>query len=375
MKFFQFILEHRRIFTILVVVLPILAGLAAYQVMPKEGNPEISAPIALIITPYTGASPLEIESLVTHPIEEALSDLKNMEEMRSSSAEGVSVVVVTFETDADLELSLQKVREKMTDVRQELPDEAEDPVVKEISLTDIPIMLISVVGDLDPVQLKRLAEDTADEIELLPDILSTYVTGGRTREIQIYLDPERLDQSGLTILEVFNAIKQSDINIPGGMVNVSDRRFVLRTLSEIKRVEDYAEVPVVKQGDRVVFLGDIATIKDGYTEDLTYSRIDGRSSVTISVKKRSGANSLETSAKVRQKLKELEKNFPVGTETIIAADQAKYIKQGFDLMRNSAVTGLIIVIIVLYFAMGLRNSIITSLSIPLAESIMMGICR
>jgi multidrug efflux pump len=366
MKFFRFILDHRRIFTILVVVLPIMAGSFAYQVMPKEGNPEISAPHAIIITSYTGASPLEIESLVTHPIEEALSDLKNMEATRSSSAEGVSVVVVDFETDADLDISLQKVREKMTDVRQELPDEAEDPVVKEISLTDIPVMLVSVVGDLDPVKLKRLAEDTADEIELLPEILSTDVTGGRSREIQIYLDPERLDQSGLTILEVFNAVKQSDINIPGGMINVSDRRFILRTLSEIKKVADYAEVPVVKQGDRVVYLGDIATIKDGYTEDLTYSRVDGRSSVTISVKKRSGANSLETSAKVRQKLKEIEKNFPAGTQIVITADQAKYIKQGFDLMKNSAVGGLIIVIFVLYFAMGLRNAIITSLSIPLS---------
>jgi multidrug efflux pump subunit AcrB len=324
MKFFHFILSHRRIFTILVIVLPILAGTFAYQVMPKEGNPEISAPIAIVITPYPGASPLEIESLVTHPIEEALSDLKNMETMRSSSAEGVSVAVVDFETDADLDFSLQKVREKMTDVRQELPDDAEDPVVREVSLTDIPIMLVSVVGDLDPVQLKRLAEDTADDIELLPEILSTDVTGGRSREIQIYLDPERLDQSGLTLLEVFNAIKQSDINIPGGMVNVADRRFVLRTLSEIKRVEDYADVPVVKKGDRVVYLGDIAVIKDGYTEDLTYSRVGGKSSATISVRKRSGANSLETSAKVRKKLKELEKTFPIGTKIVITADQATH---------------------------------------------------
>jgi len=351
---------------ILVVVLPIVAGTFSYQVMPKEGSPEISAPHAIVITPYPGASPGEIESLVTNPIEEALSDLKNVKEMRSSSAEGVSVVVVDFDVEADLERSLQKVREKVTDTRHELPDDIEEPSVEEISFTDIPIMLVSVVGDLDPVLLKRLAEDVADEIELLTEVLSTDVAGGLTREIQIYLDPERLDQYGLTILDVFHAVKQSDINIPGGMVNVEGRRFILRTLSEIKRVEEYARVPLVMHGDRVVFLGDLATVKDGHAEDITYSRVDGKPSATIAIKKRTGANILETSEKVRQKLKELEKNFPYGVHTAVTADQAKYIKQGFEVMNNSAVTGLIIVIFVLYFAMGMRNSIITSLSIPLS---------
>ncbi|MFH1123844.1 MAG: efflux RND transporter permease subunit, partial [Pseudomonadota bacterium] len=366
MNFFRFILSRRRIFTILVVVLPIVAGTFSYQVMPKEGNPEISAPHAIVITHYPGASPGEIENLVTYPIEEALSDLKNVEEMRSSSAEGVSIVVVDFDVEADLERSLQKVREKVMDARRELPDDAEDPTVEEISFSDIPIMLISVVGDLDPVRLKKLAEQVADEIELLPEVLSTEVTGGLTREIQIYLDPERLDQYGLTLLDVFNAVKQSDINIPGGMVNVEGRRFILRTLSEIKRVEEYARVPLVMQGDRVVFLGDVATVKDGHSEDVTYSRVDGSSSATISVKKRTGANILETSAKVLHKTKELEKDFPYGVHMAVTANQAKYIKQGFDIMYNSAVTGLMIVILVLWFAMGLRNSVITSLSVPLS---------
>lgn len=366
MNYLRFVIKYARIFTLLVVLLPIVAGTYAYQTLPKEGEPEISAPIAIVITPYTGASPGEIESLVTNPLEEALSDLKNVEEMRSSSLEGVSVVVVEFDVDADLENSLQKVREKVTDARSDLPDEAEDPSVEEITLTDIPIMLVSVVGDLDPIKLKKLAEDTADELEILPEVLSTDVTGGLTREIQIYLDPERLDQYRLTILDVFAAVQRSDINIPGGMVNVSKRRFLLRTLTEVKRVEDYARVPLIRRGDRVVYLGDVAKIVDGHDEDVTYARVGKRSAASIAVKKRAGANILETSSKVKEKLKELEKNFPIGVETVITADQAKFIQQGFDIMNNSAVTGLIIVVFVLYFAMGLRNSIITSFSIPLS---------
>ncbi len=366
MNIFRFIIRQGRIFTLIVVILPIIAGTYAYQSLPKEGEPEIAVPHAIVVTAYPGASPSEIESLVTNPLEEALSDLKDVDEMRSSSAESVSVIVIDFVVDADLELSLQRVRDKVTDAQKELPEEAEDSTVSEISFSDIPIMLVSVVGDMDPVLLKRLAEDVADELALMPEVLSTDVTGGRTREIHIYLDPSRLNQFGLTILDVYNAVKQSDINIPGGMVNIPERRILLRTLTEIKNVADYEKVPLIRQGGRVVFLGDVGMVIDGHQEDISYSRVDGEPSVSIAVKKRMGANILQTSAKVRKAIETIQKRFPAGVRMVVTADQAKYIRQGFDTMNNSAVTGLIIVIVVLYFAMGFRNSIITSLSIPLS---------
>ncbi|MGD9366436.1 MAG: efflux RND transporter permease subunit [Desulfobacteraceae bacterium] len=366
MKFFTFILKRWLIVGLLVIGLPIVAGVFAYRSLPKEGEPEISAPVAIIVTLFPGASPSEIESLVTTPLEEELSDLKDVKEMRSNSSEGVSVVIIDFQAEADLERSLQKVREKVTDARKELPDEAEDPEVHEVSFSDLPIMIASVVGDIDPVQLRKLAEDAADEIETMPEVLAAEVAGGLIREIQIYLEPQRLDQYGLSILDVYEAVKQSDINIPGGQVNVQGRRLLLRTLTEIKRPADYAKVPLIRQDDRVVFLGDVGTVVDGHSEDITYSRVSGTASASIAIKKRDGANILETSIKLREKLKALEKTFPAGVRTTITAERAKFIKQGFDQMNNSAVVGLIIVIVVLYFAMGLRNSVITALSIPLS---------
>ncbi|WP_319405184.1 efflux RND transporter permease subunit [uncultured Desulfosarcina sp.] len=366
MKFFHFILKRPLITGLLVIALPIVAGMFAYRSLPKEGEPEISAPVAIIVTVFPGASPSEIESLVTAPLEEELSDLKDVKEMRSNSAEGVSVVVIDFEAEADLERSLQKVREKVTDARKELPDEAEDPEVNEVSFSDIPIMIASVVGDIDPVKLRKLTEKVADELETMPEILAAEVAGGLQREIQIYLDPERLDQFGLTIPDVYDAVRQSDINIPGGQVNVQGRRLLLRTLTEIKHVADYARVPLIRRGDRVVFLGDVGSVVDGHSEDISYSRVNGLASASIAIKKRNGANILETTVKVREKLNALEATFPAGVHTTITAEKAKFIKQGFDQMNNSAVVGLIIVILVLYFAMGLRNSVITSLSIPLS---------
>ena len=234
MNVFPFILRRWLIFALLVIALPIVAGIFAYRSLPKEGEPEISAPVAIVVTLFPGASPSEVESLVTNPLEEELSDLRDVKEMRSKSSEGVSVVVIDFQAEADLERSLQKVREKVTDAKKELPEQAEDPEVTEVSFSDIPIMIASVVGDIDPVRLRRLTEKVADEIELMPEILAADVAGGLIREIQLYLDPQRLNQYGLTILDVYEAVRRSDINIPGGQVNIEGRRLLLRTLTEIK---------------------------------------------------------------------------------------------------------------------------------------------
>ena len=366
MNFFRFVIRYARIFMLLVIILPVVAGVVAYQNMPKEGSPEVVVPVALIITSYVGASPIEVESLVTNRLEDYLSNLSDMKEMRSYSAAGVSIIVTEFDIEADMEQMLQKIRDKVSDARKELPDDIEEPEIEEINFSDIPILITSLVGDMDPVRLKRLAEDVADELKLLPEVLDTDVSGGLSREIFIYVDPDRLNQYGVTILDVVAALRKSDVSIPAGEVTISKRKFVVRTFAEVKQVGDYAFIPIIEQGTRVVFLSDVADIVDGHDENISYARVQGQSSVTLSVKKRSGANILETSRKVRDKLAELEQTFPNGVYAVVTADQAKYIKEGFEIMNNSAVTGLIIVIIVLYFAMGLRNSIITSFSIPLS---------
>jgi multidrug efflux pump len=366
MKFFRFIIQYARIFTLLVIILPVVAGVAAYQSMPKEGSPEIVVPIALVITPYVGASPIEVENLVTNPLEDTLSDLSDMKEMRSYSGESASIIVIEFDIEADMEQMLQKVRDKVAEARKDLPDDVEESEVEEINFTEIPIMLISIAGDMDALRLKRLAEDTADELKLMPEVLDTEVAGGLTREINIYLNPDRLNQYGLTILDATRAVETSDISIPGGTVTISKRKFMLRSFTEVKKVSDYALIPLIERDDRVVFLGDVADIVDGHDEEISYARVNGQPSVTIAVKKRPGANILETSQKIRDKIKELEVDFPNGVTATVTADQSKYIKQSFDIMNNSAVTGLIIVIIVLCFAMGIRNSIITSFAIPLS---------
>ena len=141
MNFFRFIIRYARIFTLLVIFLPVVAGVVAYQNMPKEGSPEVEVPVALIFTSYAGASPIEVENLVTNRLEDYLSDLSEMKEMRSYSAAGISIIVTEFDIEADMEQMLQKIRDKVSDARKELPDDIEEPEIEEINFSEIPILL------------------------------------------------------------------------------------------------------------------------------------------------------------------------------------------------------------------------------------------
>ncbi len=366
MKYLDFIFRHARIFFLLFVILPIVGGIAAYMAMPKEGNPEITVPIAIIATPFPGASPEEVEKLVTDPLEEAIEDITDIKEMRSSSSEGISLIVTEFELDTDIDLMIQKVKEKVMDKRQELPEEVEESIVQEIDYSEIPLLLISVRGDISPIELKDIAEDIADELKAMPEVLDTTISGGLTREVQVKADPFKLNHYHLSLLDLVLAIHNHQVNIPSGQLKVGNRRYLVRTFTEAKKIKDLSIIPISNVNGEVLYLRDVAKVVEGYKEDRTYSRLNGLPSVTIAVIKRPGANILKTSNLVKKKLKYLSKRLPKGVSTSIIADQAKFIRQDFDMMTNSAVWGLLLVVIVLYFAMGFRNAVLTSIALPLS---------
>ncbi len=369
MKFFSFILKYWRIFALVAIVLPIVAGSFAYMNMPREGDPEVDVPVVVVSTIYPGAAPAEIESLITIPIEKALEGLEDIDEIRSGSVDNVSMVITRFEVNADIDEAIREVREAVSDEISNLPDGAREPIITEVSFSNIPLLIISVKGDYDPVQLKDISEDIADDLEQMPEVLETIVTGGLTREIQINLDPSKVEHYGLSILEVIKALQASHLSIPGGSLTVGQSKYQLRPLSEVKEIREFADLAVSNVAGRLVHLGDIAAVVDGFSEERTYARVDGTESVSISVKKRQGANILETSNKIRARLEELAPKLPAGVSTEITADRAKWVKQDFELMTNSAVSGLVIVILVLYLFMGFRNALITGLAIPLSLTI------
>ena len=366
MIYLKYLQKYSRLFMFLSVILPVVCGVLAYQFLPKEGNPEITVPVSVIVTPFPGASPEEVEKLVTTKIEEELDRLDDVKEIRSSSSENISIVVIEFDIESDIDRRIQDVKEAVSNAESELPEEAEDSVVEKVDFSDIPLMIVSVAGDHHPLKLKRITEDIAEELEKIPEVQDTIISGGLTREIQILVHPDKLDQYHLTILEVYGAVLGSDVNLPAGNITVSQRKFLVRILTEVEQVEEFRRIPVATWEGRVVYLDEVADIRDGFEEDRSFSRVDGKPAVSIAVTKRPGANILETSGKVRHRLEELERDLAAGIRTKVTADQAKFVRQDFDLMTNSAVSGLILVIVVLYFAMGFRNALLTSLAIPLS---------
>ena len=319
MKFFSFILKYWRIFALVAIVLPIVAGSFAYMNMPREGDPEVDVPVVVVSTIYPGAAPAEIESLITIPIEKALEGLEDIDEIRSGSVDNVSMVITRFEVNADIDEAIREVREAVSDEISNLPDGAREPIITEVSFSNIPLLIISVKGDYDPVQLKDISEDIADDLEQMPEVLETIVTGGLTREIQINLDPSKVEHYGLSILEVIKALQASHLSIPGGSLTVGQSKYQLRPLSEVKEIREFADLAVSNVAGRLVHLGDIAAVVDGFSEERTYARVDGTESVSISVKKRQGANILETSNKIRARLEELAPKLPAGVSTEITA--------------------------------------------------------
>ncbi|MCB9680110.1 MAG: efflux RND transporter permease subunit [Alphaproteobacteria bacterium] len=361
----RFVVHHAT--TVLLSVAAIFwFGFLAYSSLPRESAPDIEIPFVIVSTPYIGVSPADVESLVTIPMERELASLTDVKRMTSSSAEGVSIVAIEFEPEADLDSSLQKVRDRVSRARPNLPDDVEEPSVNEVSFSDIPIMLITLAGDVDEQLLKKLAEDLQDEVTRVAGVLDADVTGGREREIRVDVLPHRLAHYGLSLNDVVSAVNGENVNIPGGDVTTGRATFLLRTPGEFTDPHQIEGVAIKRVGDRPVFVSDIARVTDGFEDRTTYSRMDGKPSVTVSVKKRAGSNMLEIADAVRAVVAEQSATWPPGVTYAVLGDQSENVDAMVNDLQNNIITALLLVVGVLMVFMGVRNSMLVAFAIPMS---------
>lgn len=352
--------------TMIVAILGVFAfGLLSYVSLPRESAPDITIPVVIVSTPYIGVSPGDIENLVTIPLENELASVKGVKEMRSTSAEGVSIVVLEFEPDSVIEDALQRVRDRVNRVQPSLPDDAEDPTIREISFSDVPVVLITLAGN-DEQQLKRLAEDLDDRISRVPGVLDVKITGGTERQIRVQVMPERLAHYGLAMHDVSNALRDENVNVPGGNVEVGRGNFMLRVPGEFVTPADIETVAIKRVGDRPVFVRDVARVVDSFKDRETYSRMAGSPSVTLSVTKRAGANILDVARNAKAEAEDASRSWPAGVTWRALADQSENIELMVADLENSILLALILVVGVLLVFLGLRPSLFVALSIPLS---------
>ncbi len=356
----------RRTTVFVLIVLIVIAGLYSYIVLPRESNPEIVIPILLVTTTYQGVAPEDMESLVTIPIERKLTGLSGVKSLRSSSSEGVSVIQIEFEAELDVDAVRQKVRDRVDQALPDLPPEADDPMIAETNISEFPFMYVSMLGDMSPAFLTTIAEDLAEELESLKGILEVQVVGDVEREIQIIVDPERVNAYGIPLSELVQLARVENVNTPAGALDLGEAKYLVRVPGEFKGVDDLRNL-VVKAGEGgIVYLRDIAEVRDGHKEVETLSRLNGRPAITLALTKRAGENVIRVSADVRKNLDAFASRLLPGMELMVTMDYSEDIQDMVRELENNILSGLILVLVVIFAFLGLANALMVSLAIPMS---------
>ena len=355
--------EHSTSVLVLFVFVTV-AGLLAYRSIPKESFPEFQMATIAVNTVYPGVSPSDIESLVTRKIEEELNTISDVKELTSTSVEGYSSVMVEFETDTDLNEALQQVREKVDLARPELPSDAEDPFIMEFDMSDLPVMQVNLSGGYGLVRLKELGEELQERIESIPAILRVGLRGGLERQVKVDVDLGRLQHYNVSFDDVVSAIRQENVNVPGGSIDVNGVKYLVRVDGEFDDPALIRDLVVTTTGGRPIYVRDIADVEFGFAERETYARLGSEPVVTLDVVKRSGENIIATAAAVRAEIEAMRPQFPPSTVVSITSDMSDDIGQMVNSLQNNIISGLILIVGVLLFVLGLRTSIFVAISIP-----------
>ncbi|RIH64596.1 efflux RND transporter permease subunit [Mariniphaga sediminis] len=344
-------------------------GIFSYQQMPRELMPEVVIPYIFIQTTHPGNSPEEIENLITRPIEKELKGMQGIKKVTSASYQDVSIITVEFNTNISINQALQDTKDQVDKAKSELPDNLEsDPLVMDINFSEFPIMNVNISGEYNMHDLKEYAETLQDEFESLREISDVNIRGVEEREIQINVDPYKLDAVGLTFEDIAMAVQFENITIGAGEFTSDDTRRIIRTVADYENVAQISNTIIKVNMGKPVYIRDVATVIDGYKEQATIARLNDKPVVTLSVTKKAGENILEASDKVKQAIiDQKEKGYlPAGLEIITTDDLSFYIRDEIQNLENSIILGMFLVIFILFMFMGFRNALFSGLAIPMS---------
>lgn len=370
-------------------LLIIVAGAYSYLTLPREAAPDIPIPFILVTTSYEGVSPQDIESSITIKIEKELAGLKGVKEITSASQEGMSIITIEFLPDVKVDDAMQYVRDKVDRAKKDLPKDAEDPTLTEISFADFPILMVNISGELSPVLLKLIADELEEIIEAIPGVLNCDVLGGLEREIRLEIDQDKVAAYGLTIPEILSLIPAENVNISAGGLETPGTKFNVRVPAEFVEPDEVDTLVIAVRNGRPIYFTDVAGVRDTFKDRATYSRlgtprgaagghdarpprptpdggIDYQETITLTVQKRAGENILFIAEAVKYVLKEFEKRAPAGVQFAVTLDQSRDIRMMVADLENNLASGMILVVLVLMLFMGLRTSLIVAAIIPMS---------
>ena len=370
MKLVELAIRNTRL-TLSVLMFLILSGTMAYMTIPKEAEPDIQIPIIYVSVHYEGISPEDSERLILRPLETALKSIQGIKKMTGTAYQGGGNVLMEFQAGANLDKALTDVRNKVDDARRDLPSEADEPTVNEVNISEFPVLVVTLSGDVPERVLTAAGRTLRDRVEEISGVLEARLQGTRDDVVEVIVDPSKLSSYGLRPDVMIAGVMANNQLIAAGAMEGSEGRYAIKVPSLIETLDDVARLPVVASDTAVVRAMDIAEIRPTLKDPVNITRLDGKPAVAIEVSKRIGANLIETVDEVRAVTEAVQKDLPEGVEVSFSQDKSITIRQLLSDLQNSVLTAVVLVFIVILYALTVRSSILIGLAIP--ASFLMGI--
>ncbi|MFO0880044.1 MAG: efflux RND transporter permease subunit [Gemmataceae bacterium] len=370
----------RPVFTLMLVSAPVVMGLAAYSKLGVDLFPNVDLPVVTVTTTLRGASVEEMESGVTKPIEEIVNTVSGIDELRSTTKEGISQVVIQFMLEKSGAVAAQEVDSKIRSILSQLPEGTDPPIIDRFDLDAAPVMTVAVSGRRDFREVTEIARKTIKEdLETLSGVGAVILVGGRTRAINVFIDPDKLlKYEGLSVEDVRQALARENQELPGGRVDQGKGELVLRTLGRVTKPTDFEDLIVANRGGQPVRIRDVGRVEDAFEEPRGFSRLwaasvaesqteayAGDNAVSLIIQKQSGTNTVQVVDRVKRRLAEIRTILPADIRTEVIRDQSRFIKNSIDEVKTHLVLAAVLVsLTILLFIRDWRTTLIATVAIP-----------
>ncbi len=349
---------------ILVFVFLLIAGTSAYLTIPKEAEPDVAIPIIYVSMTYEGISPEDAERLLVRPMEKELQGLEGLKELTGNAGEGYASVLMEFDAGFDADKALTDVREKVDIAKAELPDDTDEPRVQEVNVALFPVLTVTLSGPVPERTLVAIARELQDNIEALPGVLEVDIGGDREELMEIIVEPQVMETYGVRYDDLFNLVARNNQLVAAGALDTGAGRFTVKVPGIIENIDDILSLPVKINGSTVVTFKDVAQVRRTYKDPEGFARIDGQPAVALEIKKRIGANIIETVAQVRAMVQAAQRQWPSTVKVHFLQDKSEEIREMLGDLQNNVISAILLVMIVIIAALGPRSSILVGLAIP-----------
>jgi HAE1 family hydrophobic/amphiphilic exporter-1 len=357
---------RRPVFATMLIMTLMVLGVFAYNRLTVERFPRVEFPTITVTTRLQGAAPQEVETEITDKIEEAVNTISGIDELRSTSSEGVSLVFVTFELERGLDEAAQDVRDKINRALPNLPKTADQPTIEKLDPDASPIITISIASTRSLREMTEYADKVLRrQIESVNGVGQVQIVGGRKRQINVYLDGDKLRAYNLTVTQVEQALQGQNLEVPGGRVEQADRTLTLRTLGRVQSSTDFNDIVVANRGGYPIKISDIGHTEDGVEDELTAGRLNDKPALLLEVRRQSGTNTVDVVNAIKDRLAELKRGLPAGYTIDVVRDQSTFILAAFHAIREHLIIGSVLAaLVVLLFMQNVRATIIAAIAIP-----------